>query len=145
MFRDVYVARFCARKDPLTGISLEHREARLDARILELGRLFAVAIHAYAVMSNPLHIVLEVDPNAPAHWSDEEVACRWLALTGGLRKDKRSFSQRLELLIRQAERLDILRQRLGSLCWFMRFWKEPIARRANLEDGVAVVSGKDAL
>ena len=126
---------FLCGKDPLTGISFEHRRAWLEARILELGQLFAVAIHAYAVMSNHLHIVLDVDPNAPAQWSDEDVACRWLALTGGPRKDERSFSQRLEQLLTQTERLDILRQRLGSLSWFMRFLKEPIARRANLEDG----------
>jgi hypothetical protein len=38
-------------------------------------------------------------------------------------------------LLGNAERLDIIRQRLGSVSWFRRALNAPIARMANREDG----------
>jgi hypothetical protein len=38
-------------------------------------------------------------------------------------------------LLGNAERLDVIRKRLGSTSWFMRALNEPIARMANREDG----------
>ena len=37
-------------------------------------------------------------------------------------------------LLEDTERLGVLRSRLGSLSWFMRFINEPLARMANKED-----------
>ena len=74
--RCVRRAFFCG-EDAVTGRSFEHRKQWLEERIIELGGVFAVAVHAYAVMSN--HLVLEVEPRAPQGWPDEEVARRWLA------------------------------------------------------------------
>lgn len=34
----------------------------MEDRILELGAIFAVAVYAYAVMSNQVHVVVSVDP-----------------------------------------------------------------------------------
>lgn len=45
-----------------------------------MGEIFAVGIYAYAVMSNHLHVVLAVEPEAAAQWSDDQVAERWLRL-----------------------------------------------------------------
>jgi hypothetical protein len=126
---------FLCGQDTVTGRSFEHRKQWLEDRILQLGNLFAVAVHAYAVMSNHLHVVLEVDPLAPSHWSDEEVARRWLALCTPGGEDGPPLESRIRNLAAQSERLAVLRQRLGSLSWFMRFLKEPIAREANREDG----------
>lgn len=36
--------------------------------MLELGEIFAVGIHAYAVMSNHVHVVLRIDPPTAAAW-----------------------------------------------------------------------------
>jgi len=118
--------------DPVSGRSFEHRKQWIEDRILELAQIFAVAVHAYAVMSNHVHVVLEIDPGASREWSNEETARRWLALT---RCTDNALDSRLASLLVQPERLALLRKRLGNLSWFMRFLNEPIARRANHEDG----------
>ncbi len=115
-------------------MSFEHRRSWIEARILELGNVFAVAIHAYAVMSNHIHVVLDIDPSAPAGWSNEDIARRWLSLTRKSESDGLS-EDRIRQLVEQPERLEEIRRRLGNLSWFMRLLKEPIARRANREDG----------
>jgi REP element-mobilizing transposase RayT len=91
-------------------------------------------VHAYAVMSNHFHVVLETDPATARAWSDEETARRWLALSGSTAVSESALALRLAALLARPERLALLRQRLGSLSWFMRYLNEPIARRANRED-----------
>ena len=66
--------------DPLTKVDHEQRKHMVEARIRELGNSFAVGIYAYAVMSNHLHVVMSVEPDALAEWKDDEVAERWLRL-----------------------------------------------------------------
>lgn len=117
--------------DPLSGRSFEHRKQWLVDRIFELANLYAVAIHSYAIMGNHFHIVVQLDPPATAQWSDEDVARRWLALST---TSNSNFDSKLAALTHDHQRLETLRQRLGSLSWFMRHLKEPIARRANRED-----------
>jgi hypothetical protein len=89
-------------------------------------------------MSNHLHVVVYVDPSATLAWSPDEVAQRWVRLTpvrvdGQI--DGAACAARAGALAGNAERIAVLRDRLGSLSWFMRFLNEPIARRANREDG----------
>ncbi len=126
---------FLCGNDPLTGRSFNHRKQWLEDRILALAKSFAVAVHAYAVMSNHYHVVLETDPAAAQAWSDEETARRWLALSGSTALTESALELRLAALLAQPERLAVLRQRLGNLSWFMRYLNESIARRANREDG----------
>lgn len=126
---------FLCGEDAATGRSFEHRRQWLEERILELGSIFAVAVHAYAVMSNHVHVVVEVDPNAAEAWSDEEVASRWLELSRKRATDEVEHQRRIEDLAAKRGRIVELRERLGSLSWFNRYLKEPIARRANAEDG----------
>jgi REP element-mobilizing transposase RayT len=127
---------FLCGDDPLTGRSLEHRKRWVEARILELGDIFAVAVHAYAVMSNHVHIVIEVDPDAAMAWPAEEVARRWLGLFRCAQgAEDASLASRIERLATQHARIATLRQRLADLSWFMRCLNEPVARRANREDG----------
>ena len=122
-------------EDPLTGRSFEHRKRWVEERILELGDIFAVAVHAYAVMSNHVHIVMELDPSTAMAWPEKEVARRWLRLFGGGQKATgASLESKIGALAAQRERIGTLRRRLGDLSWFMRCLNEPVARRANRED-----------
>ena len=86
----------------------------------------------YAMMSNHLHVVEEVIPQASEKWSAEEVAGRWLKLYS--RQDQ-DTTKRAETLSGNEERIAVLRNRLCDLSWFMRCLAEPIARRANREGG----------
>ena len=81
-----------------------------------MGEIFAVGIYAYAVMSNHLHVVLAVEPEAAAHWSDDQVAERWLRLFP-VRDAERYEARRLALLATICR----YRERLTDLSWFMKW------------------------
>ena len=119
-------------KDALTGRSFEHRRAWIESRILELSEVFAIDLFGYAVMSNHYHLVVEVVPQRVQEWSDEEVVSRWLSVCGPRDEELRAI--RTATLLLDSEKVSLLRERLGSLSWFMRFMNEPIARMANRED-----------
>ena len=118
--------------DRESGRTYEHRRQWVEDRIAELADIFAVAIWGYAVMSNHLHVVVEVIPQAAENWPAEEVAARWLKLYS--RQDQ-DTARRAETLSGNEDRIEVLRDRLCDLSWFMRCLAEPIARRANREDG----------
>jgi len=120
--------------DEHTGRNYDHRKQWLERRLLALADIFAVAIHAYAVMSNHLHLCVYIDPREPARWSDESVARRWLGLSANPPQDGEQWRVHTQALLSQPARLAQLRERLGSLSWFMRYLKEPLARQSNRED-----------
>ena len=82
-------------------------------------------------MSNHLHVVVQFVPEAAAKWSADEVATRWLRL---YRRQDQDAAKGTEALAGNVERIEVLRQRLSDLSWFMRCLAEPIARRASRED-----------
>ncbi len=119
--------------DVVTGKSFEHRRAWVEERILHLADIFSIEVFAYAVMSNHYHLVLEIQPQRITLWSDKEVVQRWLRLcSAGTEAPEQA---QFDALLLNPERVTSLRQRLGSLSWFMRYLNEPIARQANREDG----------
>lgn len=122
--------------DKLTGRSFAHRKLWVEERVHRLADSFAVSIHAYAVMSNHLHVVVHIDPQAAREWSNEEVARRWFNAFGGQSPDAAPLEQRVQALAANEARIQTLRARLGSLSWFMSGLVQPIARRANREDRV---------
>lgn len=125
-------------KDRRTGKDYSHRKRWLVDRMLALARCFAVEIDAYAVMSNHFHLVVHYDPRACADWTPEEVATRWVdafpPTERGIVAEERKAEAR-ELMLSDPERLERARRTLGSLSCFMKHLKQPIARRANEEDG----------
>jgi REP element-mobilizing transposase RayT len=121
--------------DDYTGRSFEHRKQWLEERIHLVAGSFAVSIHAYAVMSNHLHLVVQVDPSHAERWSDADVTERWLRLFPPRDTSDEARARKSESILANTHRLAIIRARLGNLSWFMRCLAEPIARRANREDG----------
>lgn len=120
--------------DSYTGQSFEHRKDWVETRIRLISECFAVAVHAYAIMSNHLHLVLRIDPAVASQWSDNEVASRWLRLFPPRDKTEDAFDFKRQRLLADTDRIVTIRSRLASLSWLMRCLVEPIARRANRED-----------
>jgi hypothetical protein len=126
---------FLCGVDGYTGKSYEHRKVWLEDRIRLVAEGFAVAIHAYAVMSNHLHLVLRIDPSETTTWHDNDVAARWVRLFPPCEDSDAAIESKRQRLLADPDRIITLRQRLGSHSWLMRCLAEPIARRANREDG----------
>ncbi|UXI65839.1 transposase [Tahibacter amnicola] len=128
---------FLCGKDRLSGRVLDHRKQWIEDRIYALAEIFAIGIHAYAVMSNHVHVVAHVAPEVAMKWSAVEVARRWVALCPvrrGNEIDENGCAERVVHIAADAGRVALYRERLCALPWFMRFLNEPIARRANRED-----------
>jgi len=122
---------FLCGKDRYSGQSFEHRRQWIEDRLQQLAEVFAVSLWAYAVMSNHLHVVVQLLPDVATQWTDEEVADRWIRL---FPKAEQEAALRVQALLANPERLAVLRSRLCDLSWFMRCLSEPIDRRANAED-----------
>jgi REP element-mobilizing transposase RayT len=128
---------FLCGQDSYSGRDFEHRRAWIRERLEELAGLFAVEIFSYSVMSNHLHVVVRNLPGLLASWSDPEVARRWLWLFPGPGRKRGSAptDAAIQALCEDRRKLALCRSRLRDLSWFMRCLNEPIARRANAEDG----------
>ncbi|QJT22740.1 transposase [Aeromonas media] len=128
---------FLCGEDAHSGQSYEHRRQWVVDKLGQLSRLFAIGICAYAVMNNHYHLVLKVEPDTAASWSEREVAERWAALFQWPLLVRRWYQG--ESLI-EPERTVVQqligqwRERLHSISWFVRLLNENLARQANRED-----------
>lgn len=142
-----HVVNRCVRRaflcgvDSISGQNYEHRREWIESRILQLANVFAIDVASYAVMSNHYHIVVRVDQDRALSWSRDEVLERWSQLFAGnpvvqqyLALEGETASE--SLLKSVDEFVDVYRERLHDLSWFMRVLNESIARMANKEDGV---------
>ncbi|WP_213998085.1 transposase [Arsukibacterium sp.] len=139
-----HVVSRCVRRsflcgiDSETGENYEHRRAWIEQRIRLLASLFAIDICAYAIMSNHLHIVVKLQPEQAKDWNTQDVLLRWTSLFKGTLLVQRYLAGSA---LSAAELdtvhscVEVYRQRLTSLSWFMKCLNEPIARQANQEDG----------
>ena len=128
---------FLCGRDSQTGYDFEHRRQWIIDRIKLLCSVFSVDLCAYAIMSNHYHIVIRINSEQVAEWSDEEVAKRWLRIftgpvlmhqyLGNADLSRAEHKQITELIV-------TWRKRLCDLSWFMRCINEPIARMANGEE-----------
>ncbi|WP_444935246.1 transposase [Microbulbifer sp. JMSA004] len=102
----------------------------------KLAAIFALDIAAYAVMSNHYHVVLYIDAKTARTWSDTEVILRWQELFKAPNLAQR-FIQGASLDCSEKSKLkeliELWRERLMDISWFMRYLNESIARQANAE------------
>lgn len=115
--------------DPLTGMDFSHRRHWIVARLKQLSNIFAIKICSYAIMNNHYHLVLFVHLSQAQTWTNEEVFNRWKQL---FPKDANRWATTEETKF--LERINIWRERLMSVSWFMRCLNETIACLANKED-----------
>ncbi|MEM9067709.1 MAG: hypothetical protein AAGE52_04360 [Myxococcota bacterium] len=120
---------FLCGNDPATGKDLNYRREWVEERLFALTSIFAVDLHAYAVMSNHFHIVVRVDKERAERWSDQEVVRRYGKLFRFKPQELETRSAR-----DKKARIAVWRERLWSLSWLMRCLNETIARRANAEE-----------
>ena len=140
---DYHLVSRCVRRAFLCGVDehdgrdYSHRRTWLVERMRQLAPCFAVDIYAYTVLSNHFHLALRHDPLAGRGWSDEEVARRWVEAFPPTERGEVVEAlkpERRELILDNADRVARARSTLGSMSHFMKHLKQPVARRANLED-----------
>ena len=128
---------FLCGVDHYSGRSYEHRRQWVVDRIRLLSSLFAIDICAYAVMSNHYHLVLKLSPDQLVDRSDDEIMDRWCALFKGplliqRYREGHALSTAEQVTVRDI--VNVWRDKLSSISWFMRCLNQPIARQANRED-----------
>ncbi|MGL6258231.1 transposase [Vibrio sp. WXL210] len=124
--------------DEASGKSYEHRRGWVESRLLQLAGVFAIDVCAYAVMSNHTHVVLHINEEQAMAWDAHEVLRRWHQLHIGTLLTTRFINgESLDKASLQSvmETVEVYRQRLYDISWFMRNLNESIARQANKEDG----------
>ena len=137
---DVTVTRYyhcisrCVRRAFLCGEGFEHRKQWIEDRLELLAGCFAVSVCGFSVMDNHLHVLVRLDEDDAKTWSAEEVIRRWITAY----PPKTAQGEEIEIvqawIDQQAgdeKRVELLRERLSSLGWFMKALKEPLARMAT--------------
>ena len=141
----VHVWNRCVRRaflcgnDVATGRSFEHRRQWARDRLEHLASGFAIDCVTFSVMSNHTHQILRSRPDVVATWDDETVARRWLKLTPKLDKNGNVIEPTqftVNQLVNNMELLSQIRLRLSDVSWWMRYFSQNIAYRANREDDV---------
>jgi hypothetical protein len=126
-------------KDRVTGKDYSHRKEWITQRLEQLASIFLIDILAYAVLDNHLHVVVRTLPDEVKALSDREVAIRWLSLHPGRLLDEfvcvDPTEAQIQELLADADKVEQVRKNLSSPSSFMKDLCEPIAKRANKEDG----------
>lgn len=137
-----HVVARCVRRawlwgfDEYAGRDYSHRKQWVLDRVEYLSSVFAIDICAYAVMSNHYHLVLRVDRDRIRRCDSRAIIERWSRLFRVPSiVDRWQKGIALEAEAAMAETLvELWRQRLIDVSWFMRCLNEYLARRANAED-----------
>lgn len=128
---------FLCGKDKATGKDFEHRRGWVEDKLLALSQVFAIDVCAYTIMSNHTHMVLFVDEATAKVWTTSEVLERWHQLfKGTLITQQYCRGEKVPdyLISSLLETVEVYRNRLMDISWFMRLLNQSIARQANRED-----------
>ncbi len=128
---------FICGDDKYSGINYDHRRGWIKDKIMSQIDMFAIDCCAYAVMSNHYHVVLCIDEEKAKSWDNREVLRRWSELyslsylTDKYYRNEGISKAELDAICIEIE---VYRDRLMDISWFMRGINESTARRANAED-----------
>ncbi|MEW6995204.1 transposase [Colwelliaceae bacterium MEBiC 14330] len=128
---------FLCGEDKNTGQNFDHRRGWVEDKLLSLSQIFAIEVCAYAVMSNHSHLVLFVDENTAKSWTTQAVIERWQKLFKGTLLTQQYLRGEVipdYLLPSLVDTVEVYRQRLMDISWFMRLLNQSIATQANQED-----------
>jgi len=135
----------CVRRGFLCGFDdysqtdYEHRRAWLEQRLQRIASVYCIKLSSYAIMSNHYHTVLYVNKEQALKLTDREVIERWKSLYILPSLVKRFYANdtlsKAELRMVSQE-VNIWRQRLYGIDWFMKEVNQYIAKKANKEDEV---------
>ena len=123
--------------DKCSGVNYDHRREWIRDKIISQTDVFAIDCCAYAVMSNHYHVVLFVDENKAKDWDNREVLRRWKQLYSLSYLTQKYYNKES---LTKAEldaiyvNIELYRDRLMDISWFMRGINESVARRSNAED-----------
>jgi hypothetical protein len=132
-----HCATRCVRRAFLLGEGLLNRKQWVEDRIEELAGAFAVGVGGFSVMDNHLHLLLRLDPDVAASWSDDDVVRRWGRLFPPRDKSRQPLPISDDWVrgkLKDSSWVARARERLQSIGWFMKCLKEPLSRLANRED-----------
>ena len=128
---------FLCGEDKQNQVSYEHRREWIANKMHSLSRLYCIDICAYAIMSNHYHLVVNINQNRAIALSNHQVVERWgsahhlpLIIQRWLHGQLTSQSEHEKCI----ELIEIWRERLWNLSWYMKELNYDIACKANKED-----------
>ena len=133
-YRCVRRSFLCGEMD---GVNFAHRREWIVERLKLLAGMFAIDVPAYTIMMNHYHVLVRVNLEKSAAWSASDIFEHWNVLfqTPDLIKQYLAGNLFEDNDIQAAENMvEMYRERLTSISWFMRCLNEHIARLANFED-----------
>lgn len=134
-----HVISRCSRRDWLLGRDRSHRKDWAVGLLDQLLGWFSIDLQAYAIMSNHIHLVLRPRPDKLECWGAERVARVGLQAIpvrpGNMVTALPVTVANVSAFASNAKWVEDYRSRLSSLSWFMKLFKQRLARRANREDG----------
>jgi hypothetical protein len=123
--------------DRATGKKGSHRRDWVYERMMFLCENFGIRIHTYDLMGNQYYLIAEVLAEKIEALEDDEVARRWFRVHPPRSYKKTGNAEVLEeeirLLVKDKDRIKVLRERLCDISYFMKDLNENIARRVNAE------------
>lgn len=126
---------FLAGLDLVSGNDYTYRKEWVRQRLEALASVFTIDVLDYAVMENHVHTILRNRPDLSKRLKRREVAERWLRLSRkSLPLKPRAKAEEVQELLEDPLRVEVLRERLADISWFMIMLLEPIALKANAED-----------
>ena len=123
--------------DDYDGRDYSHRRDWIEEKLSALGKVFAIDIASYAVMSNHYHLVLRIDSELAQSWSLEEIFNQYANLHACHSIVKQYLDGAVltpAQMIIVYELAETYRERLSSISWFMKLLNQYIALKANKED-----------